>query len=133
MVWWNHSTKRYFCYFVCLLDRGHSKVRQPLRKTLPSLNCFTILDTVGANCVRPFSSALIEIIKRNCYGVMLYLSMLTQSYMVFNFRISLSTILPISDSSITAGEHSSPLLVSAIKSFRQEILQFFQIALNEML
>ena len=27
--------------------------------------------------------------------------MLTQSYMVFNFRISLSTILPISDSSIT--------------------------------
>ena len=40
---------------------------------------------------------------------MQYLSMLTQSYMVFNFRISLSTILPVSDSSITEGEHSSPL------------------------
>ena len=106
-----------------------NQVRHPLRKTLPSLNCFTILDTVGANCVRPFSSALIEIIKFSFWislstilpivdrsitagersSPLLYLSMLTQSYMVFNFRISLSTILPVSDSSITAGEHSSPL------------------------
>ena len=73
------------------------------------LNCFITRDIVGAHCVRPFSSVLIEMMKWIWSGMIQYLSTRTASYTVFSFLISLSTIIPISDNGGLAGEHSSPL------------------------